>query len=109
MKKGIPIGGLRAVGVNQELRVPRQIEIRLSNQNIQLQGELEEINRANDHQEIRNANQEENNVQGQDQQVQIQNDNHEEEQIGNRRSNRSGNRGQRGSGRSNERNRMDLE
>lgn len=40
MRKGIPIGGLRAVNINQEIREPRQIEIRLSNQHIQELGGL---------------------------------------------------------------------
>ena len=55
MKKGTPINGLRAIGVNQELRMQSQIEIKLRNQNIQLKGELGEIIRTNDHQEIQNV------------------------------------------------------
>ena len=109
MRKGIPIGGLRAVGVNQVMREPKQIEIRLNNQNIQLQEELGEINQVNDHQGIQNVNQEQNNIQGQELQIQMQNDNNGEESRENRRRNRGGGGGQRGSGRSNERNRMDLE
>ena len=64
MRKGIPIGGLRAVGVNQGMREPRQIEIRPNNQNIQLQEEIEEINQENDHQGVQNLSQEQNNIQG---------------------------------------------
>lgn len=109
MKKGVPIGGLRAVNINQKIREPRQIGIRLSNQHIQELGELRQLIQANNHQEIQNVNQEENNIQGQEQQIQRQGNNNGEELGENRRRNRGGGVGQRGSGRSNERNRMDLE
>ena len=93
----------------QEIREPRQIMIRINNPNIQDQGELGQIIQENNHQEMQNVNQEENNIQEQEQHIQRQGNNNVDDRAENRKRNRGGGGAQRGSGRSNERNRMDLE
>ena len=116
MRKGQPIGGLRVTNAEQGVMEAHQINIRLSNPNIPQHIQLRQVIPQNNQNQIQNVHQEQNDVQEQNpniqqsqQQIQNQSSSVNEQQNENRRRNRTEGGNSRGSGRKNNRNRIDLD